>query len=56
VLSEAYRTGSIIHQMTASIGISLFPQHGEDVEALVKNADIALYRAKGKRNNFVVYS
>ena len=56
VLSEAYRTGSIVHHMTASIGICLFPQHGEDVEALVKNADIALYRAKGKRNSFVVYS
>lgn len=56
VLSEAYRTGPIVHQTTASIGVSLFPQHGGDVEALVKNADIALYRAKAKRNSFVVYS
>ena len=32
--------------MTASIGISLFPADGEDVEALLKSADSAMYRAK----------
>ena len=29
-----------------SIGVALFPDHGEDVTALVKHADIALYHAK----------
>jgi len=39
--------------VTASIGISLFPRHGEDRESLVKNADIAMYRAKQEgRDNF----
>ena len=32
--------------VTASIGISLFPFDGEDPETLIKNADVALYRAK----------
>ncbi len=30
----------------ASIGISLFPQHGDSPESLLDNADIALYKAK----------
>ena len=30
----------------ASIGISLFPDHGTTIESLIKNADIALYQAK----------
>jgi len=39
--------------ISASIGISVFPRHGEDREALVKNADIAMYRAKQEgRDNF----
>jgi diguanylate cyclase (GGDEF)-like protein/PAS domain S-box-containing protein len=31
---------------TASIGIALYPTDGEDMEMLLKNADIALYKAK----------
>jgi len=31
---------------TLSIGIALFPEHGGDLETLLKKADIALYRAK----------
>jgi predicted signal transduction protein with EAL and GGDEF domain len=32
--------------VTASIGISVFPDDGVDTETLVKNSDIAMYRAK----------
>ncbi len=39
--------------MTTSVGISLFPEDGADADALLRNADIALYRAKERgRNNF----
>jgi diguanylate cyclase (GGDEF)-like protein/PAS domain S-box-containing protein len=37
--------------ISGSIGISLFPNDGEDVESLLKNADAAMYQAKqGGRN------
>jgi EAL domain-containing protein (putative c-di-GMP-specific phosphodiesterase class I) len=42
---------------TPSVGISLFPDNGEDVDVLMKNADSAMYHAKEKgRNNFQFFS
>lgn len=41
----------------ASIGISIYPNDGHDVESLMKNADLALYEAKGTgRNKFKFFS
>lgn len=43
--------------VTASIGISSYPQDGSDLNTLVKNADIAMYQAKEQgRNNFQFYA
>jgi diguanylate cyclase (GGDEF)-like protein len=42
---------------SVSIGISIFPDDGEDVAELLKNADTAMYHAKGEgRNNFQFYA
>ncbi|QQS54781.1 MAG: EAL domain-containing protein [Candidatus Competibacteraceae bacterium] len=40
-----------------SIGISIFPDDGRDTETLIKNADIAMYRAKeSARNSYQFYT
>lgn len=44
-------------RITASIGISRFPEDASSDHALMKNADIAMYRAKEEgKNNFQFYS
>ena len=44
-------------RVTASIGICMFPAEAQDEQALMKNADIAMYRAKEDgKNNYKFYS
>ncbi len=43
--------------VTASIGISIAPNDGQDPETLIKHADIAMYRAKEEgKNTYQYYS
>jgi len=44
-------------RVTASIGVSMYPVDAQDEQALMKNADIAMYRAKEEgKNNYKFYS
>ena len=47
-----YEVDPNTNSVTASIGVSLFPLHGEDPEALLKAADKAMYCAKSKSLHF----
>ncbi|MGA2420464.1 MAG: EAL domain-containing protein [Candidatus Acidiferrum sp.] len=52
-LSQPHIIGEQELRIDGSIGISIYPDDGEDAEALIKSADTAMYDAKGKgRNNF----
>ena len=43
--------------ISPSIGVSIFPDDGEEIESLLKNADSAMYYAKSKgRNNYQYYT
>lgn len=60
LLAAAIRPVSIGGQecrVSASVGICTFPQDAQDEQALMKNADLAMYRAKQQgKNNFQFYS
>ncbi len=57
VLQQPFQIEQHKLHITTSIGISIFPHDGENAQTLLKNADIALYRAKEKgRNNYQLYT
>lgn len=54
---EPFGLGESMLYIKISIGISLYPEHGKDIDELLKCADIAMYGAKRSgRNCRVVYS
>lgn len=56
-IAEPFSLGAHKGYVTASIGISIYPEDSTQPEVLVKNADIAMYRAKAKgRNNFQLFT
>jgi len=60
ILDAAIRPVVLLGQecrVTASVGIAMYPVNGEDEQALMKNADAAMYHAKEEgKNNFQFYS
>lgn len=43
--------------VTISVGIALYPEHGENPETLIRRADIAMYEAKSRgKNTYEFYS
>lgn len=38
-------------RISVSLGVALFPDHGADIDSLIKNADAAMYRAKQEGGN-----
>ncbi len=56
VVSEPYQIAGRELFCSCSIGVSVFPNDGSDASSLLKNADTAMYTAKGSgRNRFQLY-
>ena len=47
---------NIILYVSLSIGLALYPEHGENLEEMLKLADIAMYKAKEEgKNRYIIY-
>lgn len=57
VLNAPFKIEEQTVYLGASIGVSIYPEHGTSVDELVRNADTAMYRAKDRgRGTFEYYS
>ena len=57
LVAQPYRLQNHDANVSASIGVCFYPADGEDVNTLLKNADIAMYYAKERgRNNYQFFS
>jgi len=45
-LAQPYLIGNTSHHVTASIGVTLYPDDNEDIDTLIRYADNAMYQAK----------
>ncbi|GIZ52217.1 sensor domain-containing protein [Noviherbaspirillum aridicola] len=56
-LSEPFRLGNEVVYLSASVGITLYPSDAQTPQALIRNADQAMYAAKnGGRNRFSYFT
>jgi len=56
VLGAPCEVGNQVLQLTASVGISIYPDDGEDIKTLIGRADAAMYRAKrGVGSNYAYH-
>jgi len=56
-LAEPYQLEDNLLHLTASIGISRYPEDGAECKELLRNADMAMYRAKSSgRNSYQFYT
>jgi diguanylate cyclase (GGDEF)-like protein len=54
-LNETCNCGGHELHITTSVGVSIYPHDGTDIETLIKHADISMYRAKEIGRNKLVY-
>ena len=54
-LEESFVVDGARLDVDASVGVALYPEHGDDVDLLLQRADIALYAAKAERGTVRVY-
>ena len=56
VLAPPFEVGDLHLDITATVGIALYPQHGADAVRLVRHADLAMHQGKETGTHYTVYA
>ncbi|TKF74212.1 EAL domain-containing protein [Vibrio kanaloae] len=56
VLSQPYDVDDSQFLLGCSIGIAIFPEHGKDLDSLLRSADISMYKAKQHQNSYSIFT
>ncbi|MEZ8425706.1 putative bifunctional diguanylate cyclase/phosphodiesterase [Vibrio cyclitrophicus] len=56
VLSQPYEVENSQFLLGCSIGIARFPEHGKDLDSLLRSADISMYKAKQQQNSYSIFT
>jgi len=55
-LDRPFMLGEEMIEISASLGIARFPDHGNDATTITRRADVAMYAAKHDHSGFAIYS
>ncbi len=56
VLRRPFTLEGVTLDLEASVGVALYPKHGDDVDTLLQRADVAMYLAKEDRSGCELYA
>ena len=54
-IAEPCEFNGTVISIRSSVGIAMYPAHGEEADILFNNADIAMYKAKGSKKRVVAF-
>jgi diguanylate cyclase (GGDEF)-like protein len=55
-MREPFQVDGMTLDLVVSVGTALYPDHGTDLETLVHNADVAMYKAKREQLGFSIFN
>lgn len=56
VLRRTFDVGHHSFVVGASVGVAMYPEHGETAESLLRRADVAMYHAKRSNAGIIIYN
>jgi diguanylate cyclase (GGDEF)-like protein len=55
LLDEPFRINGSRIRINATVGVALYPEHGENAQSLLQNTEVALEQAKSSRSEYSIY-